>query len=127
MAKVLGLGGVFFKCANKEALTTWYSEALGMQLSEHGSIEFSLDDLPAGSYNVWGPFLGDTEYFLPSRKDFMINLMVDDVDGVLERARAGGAEIVAEIEDYDFGRFGWFVDPEGNKIELWQPKSASST
>jgi len=121
MAQILGLGGIFFKCADRAKLTAWYQEHLGMQLSEHGSIEFFARDLPKGAYAVWGPFVDDTEYFLPSQKEFMINLMVDDVEGVLERARAGSAEIVGEIEEYDFGRFGWFVDPEGNKIELWQP------
>lgn len=121
MANVLGIGGVFFKCKDRAALIDWYERHLGMQHNEHGGIEFSLQAAPKSGYCVWGPFSEDTEYFAPSKKEFMINLMVDDVAGVLKKAQAGGAEIVGEIEQYPYGEFGWFVDPEGNKIEIWSP------
>ena len=121
MANVLGIGGVFFKCNDRDTLTAWYEQHLGFNIGEYGGTEFRTNTLPDSAYCVWGPFRGDTEYFAPSTKDFMINFMVDDLDGVLARAEAGGATLVGEVEEYDYGRFGWFLDPEGNKIELWQP------
>lgn len=124
MAEVKGIGGVFFKCRDREALCRWYSEHLGFKLSDHGAVDFPVDRLPPGAWTVWGPFKASTSYFEPSGKEFMINLMVDDVGGVLAKAEAGGARRVGEIEEYEYGRFGWFVDPEGNKIELWQPPAA---
>ena len=121
MAKVLGVGGVFFKCKDKVSLGQWYETHLGFTLNEYGGLEFQFDAAPPGGYCVWGPFSDDTDYFSPSTRDFMINLMVDDVEAVLARAQAGGAQIIGEIDNCEFGRFGWFMDPEGNKIELWQP------
>ncbi len=121
MANVLGIGGVFFKCKDRTSLIDWYERHLGMRHNEHGGIEFPLQAAPKDGYCVWGPFSGDTEYFAPSNKEFMINLMVDDVAGVLKKVQAGGAEIVGEIEQHPYGEFGWFIDPEGNKIEIWKP------
>ncbi len=123
MAKVLGVGGVFFKCRNKEALSAWYKKHLGMSLNQLGGIEFDHADAPTGAYCVWGPFAADTEYFSPSNKEFMINLIVDDLERALQQVEEGGAERVGGIENYDYGRFGWFVDPEGTKVELWEPPS----
>ena len=121
MAKVLGVGGVFFKCRDAEALRAWYAEHLGLRFADHGSVDFDLRQAPPGALCVWSPFAGDTEYFAPSKKDFMFNLMVDDVEAMLARAEAGGATLHGGIERYEYGSFGWFVDPEGNKVELWQP------
>lgn len=121
MANVLGIGGVFFKCENKEKLSQWYKEYLGFNIGEYGGTEFGFSSAPKGGYCVWGPFADDTEYFKPSQKGFMINLMVDDVDAVLLKAGNGGATVMEEKEEGEFGKFGWFVDPEGNKIELWEP------
>lgn len=121
MASVLGIGGAFFRCKDKKALTAWYEEALGMSVNEHGGIEFQTEDLPKGSYCVWGPFDAETRYFNPSQKEFMINLIVDDLDDALAQVSAMGAELIGDVESYSNGRFGWFIDPEGNKIELWQP------
>jgi len=121
MAKVLGIGGVFFKCRDKAALAAWYRDHLGFELSEYGGTDFGPAALPPGARTVWSPFDGDTDYFDPSTKPFMVNLIVDDLDGALERVRAGGARLVGEPQSYDYGRFGWFLDPEGHKIELWQP------
>lgn len=122
MAKVHGLGGIFFKCKDPKKLGAWYAEHLGINVSEWGSAEFPVTEQPKNGYTVFGPFANDTDYFKPSDKEFMINLMVDDVPGVLEKAIAGGAKPAGEIEEYDYGVFGWFIDPEGTKIELWQPK-----
>lgn len=124
MAKVLGIGGVFFKCSDKEGLGAWYAEHLGVPLGEYGGADFDVSRLPGNAVCVWGPFEEDTGYFDPSAKPFMVNLVVDDLDGALAQVAAGGAEVVGEVEEYDYGRFGWFLDPEGTKIELWQPPNS---
>lgn len=121
MARALGIGGVFFKSQDREGLGAWYAEHLGLPVSEHGSVAFDLHDLPAGSVCVWGPFEADTEYFDPSDRPYMFNLIVDDLEAALDQVVAGGAKLAGEIEEYPYGRFGWFMDPEGNKVELWQP------
>ncbi|WP_022697088.1 VOC family protein [Euryhalocaulis caribicus] len=123
MAKVLGIGGVFFKCKDPAALAAWYRDHLGFDVTDgwNGTaFQPSKDDAPDLRI-VWGPFKQDTDYFQPSGREAMINFRVDDLQGVLEKVRAGGAELAGEIESYDYGRFGWFIDPEGYKIELWQP------
>ncbi len=121
MARAIGIGGVFFKCDNRKGLGAWYAEHLGLEIDDLGSVGFDVSELPGTAFCVWGPFGESTTYFDPSEKPFMVNLIVDDLDGALAQVKQGGAEIVGEIEEYDFGRFGWFVDPEGTKIELWQP------
>jgi predicted enzyme related to lactoylglutathione lyase len=82
---------------------------------------FSPADMPSNSFTVWGAFTADTAYFGDSGQAFMINLVVDDLEAALENVAAGGATVLAEREEHDFGRFGWFVDPDGNRVELWQP------
>lgn len=122
MAKVRTIGGVFFKCRDPKALGEWYAKWLGLPVDAgYGGASFGTEHLPPGTRAVWGPFKADTEYFDPSNREFMINLVVDDLDGALEQVADGGAEIVGEVEEYEYGRFGWFLDPEGNKVELWQP------
>jgi len=121
MGKVIGLGGVFFKAADPAALKKWYVDNLGVPDSPDPGISFPNSEQPGDSYAVLAPFKADTDYFDPSKREFMINLVVDNVEGVLERAAAGGATVVGEVEAHEYGRFGWFVDPDGNKIELWQP------
>lgn len=125
MARVLGLGGVFFKAKDPKALGEWYSTYLGLKVDHPYGATLQLEEQPPGAYNVWTPFASDTSYFEPSSKDFMFNLVVDDVDGVLARAVEGGATPAGEIEEHEFGRFGWFIDPEGNKVELWKPPKAT--
>lgn len=123
MARVLGIGGIFFKSRDTGALAQWYENALGLPVSEWGSVEFSPQQLPEGAYHVWGPFKDSTEYFQPSEKPFMVNLIVDDVATALDQVKAAGGQIVGEIEDHPYGTFGWFTDPEGTKVELWKPKA----
>jgi predicted enzyme related to lactoylglutathione lyase len=122
MARVLGIGGVFFKSADPKKLAQWYATHLGVKVEDYGAVSFKPKDLPEGAATVWSPFAATTEYFAPSTKEFMLNLIVDDVDAVLRDAQAGGATVVGDIADYDYGRFGHFIDPDGNKIELWMPK-----
>lgn len=121
MASVLGIGGVFFRSADPAALSQWYREHLGFPVEDWGGAVFRPGDMPAAGYTVWGPFPADTDYFAPSAGSWMLNLVVDDLEGMLARVEAGGARRVGEIERHEYGRFGWFLDPGGNKIELWQP------
>jgi len=123
MAKVLGVGGVFFKSPDPAGLRTWYARWLGLYTEEHG-VMFHPDTMPAGAFTLWSPFPVATEYFEPSQDAFMINFVVDDLDAMLAKARAGGARVMDKIEEYDYGRFGWFLDPDGHKVELWQPPAA---
>ncbi len=121
MAKALGVGGVFFKAKDPEKLGAWYKEWLGLPVEHPYGASMKLAGLPANFCSVWSPFKQDTTYFEPSDQTFMINLIVDDLDGCLAKVREGGAEVMPKGEDSEFGRFGWFIDPEGNKVELWQP------
>ncbi len=121
MAKVLGIGGVFFKSPDPGRLMDWYAKWLGFTPMEGGSAFFTPEQMPAGGGTVFGPFPADTDYFAPSPKEFMFNLVVDNLDEALAQVRAGGAQTVGGVDDYDFGRFGRFVDPDGNKVELWEP------
>jgi len=81
--------------------------------------------LPTRSFTVWSPFPANTDYFSPSTREFMFNLIVDDLDGALGQVHLGGAQVVGEVEEHEYGRFGWFIDPEGNKVELWQPSPST--
>ncbi len=121
MARVTGIGGVFFKTRDRAALIAWYKEHLGLDPSEHGSVAFQWSD--PGGVTVWGPFDHDTDYFDPSSAPFMINYRVDDLDGLLAKLRAAGVTVDDKVEEYDYGRFGWIMDPEGNRLELWEPSS----
>ncbi|NNG05987.1 MAG: VOC family protein [Inquilinus sp.] len=123
MAKVTGIGGVFFKARDKEALTAWYREHLGIEAGEYG---FAFDWSDTGGLGIpgrtaWSPFRHDTDYFSPSNAPFMINYRVDDLDGLLAKLRAAGVTVDDKVEEFDYGRFGWAMDPEGNRIELWEP------
>ena len=120
MAKVLGIGGVFFRSDDPEGLGDWYKRWLGVPVEHPWGASFQPADLPGKSLGVWAPFERDTEYFAPE-KSFMFNLVVDDLDGALAQVKEGGAEVVEKIEEMEYGRFGWFFDPEGNKVELWEP------
>lgn len=120
MARVLGIGGVFFKSPEPARLRAWYAQWLGIPESEFGAV-FPPADMPPRGYQVWSPFDVATRYFSPGTRDFMFNLIVDDLDGALAQVRASGVAVMDAIEESEFGRFGWFVDPDGNKVELWQP------
>jgi len=124
MAKILGVGGIFVKCP-KEGLGTkayneWWKTHMGVVPSEWGGMEWKND---GQAMTLLSSFTADTDYFEPSEAAFMINLRVDDVAGMLEKARAGGAKIIGEVLDQGYGIFGWFIDPIGIKIELWQEAS----
>ena len=120
MAKVLGVGGIFFKSADPEKLYQWYERWLGFRAEPGSGFTFSPQDMPKDSVTVWSAFESTTDYFAPSANEYMFNLIVDDVRGALSQVKEGGAEIVGEIQEYEFGKFGWFMDPDGNKVELWE-------
>ena len=125
MAKVLGVGGVFFRSPDPARLRTWYAQWLGIPDRGFG-MNFPPSSIPPGGYTVWSPFAADTKYFDPPGREFMVNLMVDDLDGALAQVGQGGGQVVGGIEESEYGRFGWFLDPDGNKVELWQPPAPKS-
>jgi catechol 2,3-dioxygenase-like lactoylglutathione lyase family enzyme len=123
MTKVLGVGGVFFRSENPEGLYAWYETHLGLQRTS-GCVIFPWKE-PGGTnqdrMTVWSLFPRDTNYFGPTNPTFMVNYIVDDLDGLLADLRAKGAQVDDRREDSEYGRFAWVTDPEGNRIELWQP------
>ena len=121
MASAIGIGGVFFKSANPAKLAQWYARHLRLELEMPTAASFKSKAMPKGGLSVWSPFPADTRYFAPSKQPFMINFVVDDLDGALRQVKRGGAKIVGEIQAESYGRFGWFLDPERNKVELWEP------
>lgn len=122
MAKVLGVGGIFFKSKDSKALADWYARWLNMPIEPAwGGAALKPGDMPENGYTVWSPFKADTSYFAPSNAAFMVNLIVDNVDEALRQVAEGGAEVMQETQEDEFGRFGWFVDPQGTKVELWEP------
>lgn len=121
MARVLGVGGIFFKSRDPAALGSWYAKHLRLAVTPPHGASLHPERMPPGGFTIWAPFPADTAYFEPTGRDFMINLVVDNLDQALEQVVAGGATLVGAVESYDYGRFGWFLDPDGNKVELWQP------
>ena len=121
MAKVTGIGGVFFRARDTKGIGEWYQKWLGMPVHHPYGASLSHAALTEAGLSVWSPFENDTDYFGPSGQTFMINLMVDDLDEALAQVRSGGAEVIPKTEDTEYGKFGWFVDPEGLRVELWQP------
>lgn len=128
MSRVTGIGGVFFRSRDPKALAEWYGEHLGIPLTPHGSWDFRWRDAEVPERpgrTVWSPFPKDTEYFGPQAVAFMINYRVDDLDGLLAELRDRGLAVDDRIEEYEYGRFAWITDPEGNRIELWEPAEAA--
>jgi catechol 2,3-dioxygenase-like lactoylglutathione lyase family enzyme len=124
MKRVTGIGGVFFKSADPKALAEWYRVHLGMDVEEWGGVAFKWagPDNPTGTgTTVWSPFKADTDYFAPSSAAFMINYRVEDLHGLLAVLRAEGCQVEDKVDESEYGKFGWVVDPDGNKLELWQP------
>ncbi len=127
--KVKGVGGIFFKARNPDSLRIWYSSNLGLVTNEYGSLfEFREADSPEKkAYLQWSPFSQKTKYFAPSQKEFMINYRVENLEELLETLRAAGVTILDTVETYDYGKFVHILDPENNKIELWEPIDSEFT
>lgn len=121
--RVTGIGGVFFKTNDTEALKSWYQNHLGIISDQYGAGFKSRqwENPEKSHYLQWSPMKEDTDYFSPSGKQFMINYRVEDLEWLVKELRKEGVTIVDEIETYDYGKFVHILDPEGNKIELWQP------
>lgn len=118
---ITGVGGVFFKAKDPKALVAWYRDVLGLPLEAWGGAALRYDAPNHPPAMAWSVFPASTSYFAPSTTDFMINYAVDDMDALLARLRAKGVAILKSSDDAN-GRFAWILDPEGNKIELWEPK-----
>jgi catechol 2,3-dioxygenase-like lactoylglutathione lyase family enzyme len=128
MKRVIGIGGVFFKAKNPEKLREWYREHLGFDLEEWGGVVFQpsgASDANENEKTVWSLFPDDSTYFAPSTQAFMINYRVDDLYALLAQLRIEGCAVDDKVDDSDYGKFGWVMDPEGNRVELWQPPKAS--
>ena len=121
--RVTGVGGIFFKCQDSNAIKEWYGKHLGLAIDDYGSaFEFRNANNPEEiNYLRWSPFKQDTDYFNPSEKEFMVNYRVQHIEALVEQLKAEGVTVVDEIETYDYGKFVHILDPEGNKIELWEP------
>jgi predicted enzyme related to lactoylglutathione lyase len=123
MKRVIGLGGIFFKAKDPKALYEWYRKHLGIESAE-GSGAIFHEELP--TVNVWSIFPRDTKYFAPSQSNFMFNFRVDNLDELLKALREEGVQVDDKVAAYDdYGKFGWVMDPEGNRVELWEPPKKS--
>ena len=129
MGKAIGIGGAFFRAKNPKKLQAWYEAHLGFEPDKEGYIYFRWPkqaELNPNAYTLWGPFQEDTKYFGSEDQHFMINFVVDDLDAILSKLRDRGVKVDDHIEEHNEGRFGWFIDPEGNRMELWEPPRESS-
>ena len=124
MGRVTGIGGVFFKADDPKQLQKWYEDNLGIESDDQGYVTFTWrdkDDPDLIGHTIWSPFPKDTKYFDPSKSPYMVNFRVDNLDELLDTLRERGVEVDDKVEEYEYGRFGWCMDPEGNRIELWEP------
>ena len=124
MKRVTGIGGIFFKAKNPAALRDWYAKHLGLDVQPWGGVAFQWQTPDAPNPNgttIWNLFDADTKYFEPSAAPFMVNYRVADLHALLQALRDEGCAVDAKTEESEYGKFGWVMDPEGNRIELWQP------
>lgn len=124
MEKVTGIGGVFLKVKDGKALAAWYDKHLGFSFGENSYVIFEWmnknnPDVPGQT--VFSFFKNESKKFEPSTSPFMINFRVKDLQALLKKLKEEGVEIIGEMQEYEYGKFGWVMDPEGNKIELWEP------
>ncbi|MBQ0734915.1 VOC family protein [Aquimarina celericrescens] len=119
--RVTGLGGFFFKTKDPKAIKEWYGKHLGLPVDDYGCTFWWKDKEGKDCSTQWSPFKNDTTYFAPSKKEFMMNFRVENLMELLKTLKDEGVTVVGQIEEYEYGKFGWIVDPEGNKIELWEP------
>ena len=127
MKRVTGIGGVFFKAKDPEKLKAWYRTHLGIESESWGAV-FQWRDDPRSDdgSTAWSVFTEETKYFEPGKKPFMINFRVADLHWLLDQLRAEGVEVDPKVEESEFGKFSWVMDPEGNRIELWEPPAPTA-
>lgn len=124
MRRVTGIGGIFFKARDPVALRAWYKAHLGIDVQEWGGTAFPWADEAGNAVKgttVWSIGAADGDYFAPSTAPFMVNYRVEDLEALLAALRAEGCNVLEKTDDSEYGKFGWVIDPEGNKVELWQP------
>ncbi len=124
MTRVTGIGGIFFKCNEPDKIKEWYKTHLGLNVTPYGTMfEWREDaDPEKKGFTLWTPFKESTKYFDPSTRDFMINYRVENLEAVVEELKKEGITLLDNIEDSEYGKFVHLLDPEGNKIELYEPK-----
>jgi catechol 2,3-dioxygenase-like lactoylglutathione lyase family enzyme len=127
MGRVTGIGGIFFKVRDTKATAAWYERHLKIPAGDYGW-NFSWKDAETGAegLTVWSPFKAETDYFAPSDASFMVNYRVEDLDGLLAELAAAGIAQVGTLQEESYGRFAWILDPDGNKIELWEPPAGGT-
>lgn len=129
MSHVRGIGGIFFKSENPQALYAWYDKHLGISGKPNVGAMFPwrrADNPDQEELTVWSVFPSSTRYFDPGKAPFMLNYIVDDLDALLAELRAAGVQVDERVERSEYGNFGWVLDPDGNRIELWEPKSPAA-
>ncbi|WP_333599141.1 VOC family protein [Flavobacterium sp.] len=126
LKRVTGLGGFFFKSEDPKAIRDWYATHLGIPVNDYGWTFRWKDQDGNDAATQWSPFEANTKYFAPSEKPFMINYRVHDLEALLAALKEEGVTIVGEMESHSYGKFGWILDPEGNKIELWEPTDVNA-
>jgi predicted enzyme related to lactoylglutathione lyase len=124
MNRVTGIGGIFFKAKDAKVLQAWYKRHLGIDVQDWGGTAFlwaDADGKPAGGSTIWSIFSAAGDTFAPSAAPFMVNYRVADLSALLTALREEGCNVLDKFDDSEFGKFGWVIDPEGNKVELWEP------
>lgn len=121
--RITGVGGIFFKCDDPQKMREWYRDQFGLITDDYGALfEFrQANDPDKLGYLQWSTMSKDSQYFEPSKSQFMVNYRVEDIEALVERLRTDGVTILDDIETYDYGKFVHILDPEGNKVELWEP------
>src|SRR4051812_18108427 len=124
MNRVTGIGGIFLKAEDPKAMQAWYKRHLGIDVQDWGGAAFrwaDADGTPVGGTTIWSIAAAEADTFAPSTAPFMVNYRVADVRALLDALREEGCDVVDQVDDSGYGTFGWVIDPEGNKVELWQP------
>jgi predicted enzyme related to lactoylglutathione lyase len=124
MKRVTGIGGIFFHAKDPKALTAWYKQHLGIDVQVWGGTAFSWADeqgVPVGGTTVWSIGADTNDHFAPSKSSFMINYRVADLHGLVKVLKEEGCQVLEKIDESEYGKFAWVIDPEGNKVELWEP------
>jgi predicted enzyme related to lactoylglutathione lyase len=123
--RVTGIGGLFFKTKDQKSTKDWYKKHLGFNTDDWGCTFWWKDEEGKKCSTQWSPFEKDSNYFEPSKKEFMFNYRVENLVELIKTLKEEGVTVVGEIEEFDYGKFGWILDNDGNKIELWEPKDTA--